>query len=180
MYDVQTAFQIRFFQTIKICSNIEKMAHEEPDKFSYPVVIHGRLASTWEPLAWSLDQWAALLSAARPVICVRVGQSRPSYRHPQWERFTHTESLAAERLFQPDYWDELIKEGRWAYFDYKYMQVCTFRSLHSHSGLKISKRDYVTSWIFFVEDLRYTIKSVLSVHAQMVFKFLACLVQEKN
>jgi hypothetical protein len=26
----------------------------------------------------------------------------------------------------------------------------------------------------------YTIKSVLSVHTQMVFKFLACLVQEKN
>jgi hypothetical protein len=26
----------------------------------------------------------------------------------------------------------------------------------------------------------HAIKSVLSVHAQMVFKFLACLVQEKN
>jgi hypothetical protein len=39
------------------------------------------------------------------------------------------ESLAAERLFQPDYWDELVKEGRWAYFDYKYMQVSTVRLL---------------------------------------------------
>jgi hypothetical protein len=118
-------FKSGFFQTTKICSNVEKMAHEEPDNFSYPVVIHGRLVSTWEPLAWSLDQWAAVLSAARPVIGVRVGQSSPSYRHPQWERFTHTESLAAERLFQPDYWDELSKGGRWAYFDYKYMQVGT-------------------------------------------------------
>jgi hypothetical protein len=102
------------------------MAQKEPDMFSHPVVIHGRLASTWEPLAWSLDQWAVLLSAARPVIGVRVGQSRPSYRHPQWERFTHTESLAVKRLFQPDYWDELAKEGLWAYFDYKYMQAQFF------------------------------------------------------
>jgi hypothetical protein len=131
-------FKSCFFQTIKLCSNVEKMAQNEPDMFSHPVVIHGRLASTWEPLAWSLDQWAALLTDARPVIGVRVGQSCPSYRHPQWERFTHTESLAAERLFQPAYWDELVKEGRWAYFDYKYVQVCTVRSLHSHSGLRIN------------------------------------------
>jgi hypothetical protein len=131
-------FKYGFFQTIKLCSNVEKMAQKDPDLFSHPVVIHGRLASTWEPLAWSLDQWAALLSAARPVISVRVGQLRPPYRHPQWERFTHTEGLAAERLFQPDYWNELVKEGRWAYFDYKYMQVDTVLSLHSHSGLRIN------------------------------------------
>jgi hypothetical protein len=37
--------------------------------------------------------------------------------------------------------------------------------------------DYVTVKYFFKT---YNFKSVLSVHAQMVFKFLACLVQEKN
>ncbi len=99
------------------------MASAEDDRFSRPVVMRGRLTSAWEPVSWSLDQWAALLASAKPVIGVRVGQSRPAYRHPQWERFTQVENVKAEQLFQSKYWDLLAKEGKWAYFDYKYMQV---------------------------------------------------------
>jgi hypothetical protein len=97
---------------------------------SRPLVLRGVLTAAWEPASWSLDQWAAGLASARPLIDVRIGQSRPTaYRHPQWERLTHTESLKAERLFEPGYWQLLAQRGQWAYFDYKYMQAGVLRTI---------------------------------------------------
>ncbi len=49
-------------------------------------------------------------------------------------------------------------------------------ALDQQKAKKLLERDWVNRWIFFKA---YKIKSVLSLHAQMVFKFLACLVQEK-
>ena len=67
---------------------------------SHPAVIRGGLCGAWEPVGWSLDQWAALLGSVRPLIGVRIGQSRPAaaYGHPQWERLTEVKCYEFYRI----------------------------------------------------------------------------------
>jgi len=81
--------------------------------YDKPVVVRGKV-STWSPLSWSLVDWSDHLP---PEIEVRVGETAPSFSHPQWERHTRVEKINTRTFFTSPF-----PNHKWGYYDYKYME----------------------------------------------------------